>query len=85
MRSFLRHAVLAAVMSSATAGTALSQTMPVSDELRRQVDRVTASEQRANAGQPPAMVRPSSANRTSSSASSGRSTQPVRTPGGRRR
>ena len=56
MRSLLRHAVLTAAMSSVTAGTALAQTMPVSDEVQRQIDRVTASEQRANAGQPPAAV-----------------------------
>lgn len=56
MRSLFWHAVLTAVACLATAGTALAQTMPVSHEPRQQIDHVTPSEQRANAGQPPAKV-----------------------------
>jgi SAM-dependent methyltransferase len=56
MRSPFRHAVMAAVACAAIAGAALAQTTPVSDEARQQIDRVAASEQRANAGQPPAKV-----------------------------
>lgn len=56
MRSSFRHAALTALACLASAGAFLGQTAPVSDEVRRQIDRVTASEQRANAGQPPAKV-----------------------------
>jgi SAM-dependent methyltransferase len=56
MRSHFWRAVLTATICLAAAGAAVAQTAPASAEARQQLDRVAASEQRANAGQPPAKV-----------------------------
>jgi SAM-dependent methyltransferase len=56
MRPHFWRAVLPATICLAAAGAAVAQTAPASAEARQQLDRVAASEQRANAGQPPAKV-----------------------------
>lgn len=56
MRSLFLRAFVIAGVCLAAARPALAQTTPMSAEARRQIDRVLASEQQANAGQPPAKV-----------------------------